>query len=89
MNVDDVKKMMIDLVIECVPVVKANKSVVDILTWENIFKDEPVKRILGIPDDVEVIAMTPLGEPDESQPERKRKVLSDVVYQGKWPLAPA
>ncbi|MFH1581693.1 MAG: nucleotidyltransferase family protein [Pseudomonadota bacterium] len=36
-RVEDVKKIMVKLLIECVPVVNTDNEVVEVLTWENIF----------------------------------------------------
>jgi len=42
--------------------------------------DEQVKRSLGIPEHMVVIAFTPLGYPDESPPPKDRKPLEAIVH---------
>lgn len=47
--------------------------------WLGNFNSEEVKEILSIPEDVKVIAMTPLGYPAENPPARSRKALEKIV----------
>lgn len=50
--------------------------------WIAWFKEDKVREILGIPEDVRVVALTPLGYPDESPERTPRKPLEDlVVYE--------
>ena len=42
------------------------------------------KKILGIPDELKVIALTPLGEPDEVKESKERKSLEEIVRWGKY-----
>lgn len=48
---DDVKKIMLNLLLESIPVVKNNNEVCHILTWEEIFSDKSTrnKRHINIP----------------------------------------
>lgn len=57
------------------------------------FNEAEIKKILQIPDDVHVIAVTPIAYPqggsyDEASRERlsqrERKSLKDVTFSGKW-----
>ncbi|NQT79858.1 MAG: nitroreductase family protein [Candidatus Aminicenantes bacterium] len=51
--------------------------------WIGSFEEEEVKSILNIPEDVKVLALTPLGYPAERPPDRGRKHLEDIVsYDG-------
>jgi nitroreductase len=51
--------------------------------WIGGFDEKGVKEILGIPDDVRVVAMTPLGYPAEEPAQRPRKKLDEIVcYDG-------
>ncbi len=52
--------------------------------WIGSFNEEKVKRVLGIPEDVRVVALTPLGYPAESPPPRPRKPLSEIVFYNRW-----
>ena len=47
--------------------------------WIGAFEEKDVKSILGIPDGVRVLALTPLGFPDESPVSRGRKNLEEIV----------
>ncbi len=47
--------------------------------------DEPtVKQTLGIPDDVRVVAYTPLGYPAETPGPKDRKPMDEIVSHEKW-----
>ena len=51
--------------------------------WIGAFEEEEVKRILGIPENVKVLALTPLGYPDEAPLPRRRKSLEEITsYDG-------
>ena len=52
--------------------------------WIGWFSEEAVKSLLDIPDDVKVIALTPLGFPAESPEQRDRKDLEEIVFSGRW-----
>jgi nitroreductase len=39
---------------------------------------------LGIPPEIRVIALTPLGYPDEEPNRRPRKALSEVLFLERW-----
>ena len=43
-----------------------------------------VAEILGVPEGYVVVAMTPLGYPDEEPTARPRKELSEIVFQGRF-----
>lgn len=47
--------------------------------WIGAFEEGAVKPILGIPVDVRVLALTPLGYPDEIPRDRGRKDLGAIV----------
>ncbi len=47
--------------------------------WIGAFEEERVKSILNIPENVRVLALTPLGYPDESPPQRERKRLEEII----------
>lgn len=52
--------------------------------WLGHFDEAEVKRILAIPENVRVIAMTPLGYPDETPAARPRKEFDEVVCFDKY-----
>ena len=47
--------------------------------WIGAFEEKEVKSILQIPDNVKVLALTPLGYPDENPNSRGRKSLDEIV----------
>ena len=47
--------------------------------WLGAFDAEAVKKMLGIPADVKVVTMIPLGYHDGTQPRRDRKPLEEIV----------
>ena len=52
--------------------------------WIAAFKEDKVREILGIPEDVRVIALTPLGYPDETPERTPRKNLEDLTVFDKY-----
>lgn len=45
--------------------------------WGN---DAKIKEVLGIPERVRVLAVTPLGYPDEEPQARSRKSMKEIVH---------
>ncbi len=52
--------------------------------WVRWYEDDKVKEILGIPEHVEVMALLPVGVPDEDPPQRPRLELDQLVYGEKY-----
>ena len=52
--------------------------------WIGAFEEVEVKAVLGIPAEARVLALTPLGLPDESPAARGRKPLATVVSYEKF-----
>lgn len=53
--------------------------------WIGAFFEEPIKKILNIPEDVRVVALTPLGYPkDNLIISKKRKNLDEIVCYEKY-----
>ncbi|ODS30881.1 MAG: nitroreductase [Candidatus Scalindua rubra] len=52
--------------------------------WVRWYEDNKIKEILGIPDHVEVIALLPVGIPDEDPGPRPRLSLDKIVYSDKY-----
>lgn len=46
--------------------------------------DEAIKRVLGIPEHVRAVAVTPLGYPDETPEPKVRKTLSEIVHHDRF-----
>ena len=47
--------------------------------WIGAFNENEVKEILRIPEDVRVVALTPVGYPAEEPEDRGRKPLKEIV----------
>ena len=47
--------------------------------WIGAFDEAEVKKILHIPDPVRVLALTPIGYPDDIPPDRGRKSVDEVI----------
>ena len=52
--------------------------------WIGAFDESSVKKILGIPDDIRVVAMTPLGYPAQDPAARPRKEVEQIVCFDKY-----
>jgi len=53
--------------------------------WIGAFDEEEVKRALGIPGKVRVVALTPLGYPaEEKGPVTNRKTLEEIIRYDRW-----
>ena len=52
--------------------------------WIGSFEEDAVKEILGVPPQVRVLALTPLGYPAEDPPGRGRKDLTQIVSEEKF-----
>jgi len=53
--------------------------------WMGWYDEELVKRSLGIPDDIRIVGITPLGYPDQEPKQRPRKQLQEIAYFNQWP----
>jgi nitroreductase len=49
-----------------------------------LFDNRKVAQILGIPDNIHVVEMTPLGYPEFQPNPRPRKTLAEIVYYEKY-----
>ncbi len=52
--------------------------------WIGAFDEEEVKRLLRIPDELKVVALLPIGFPDEAPAPRARKPLKEIVFLEKY-----
>ena len=52
--------------------------------WIGGFEQPPLKEALGIPEEYDVVALTPLGYPAEEGRPRDRKPLAEVVSENGW-----
>ena len=52
--------------------------------WIGAFSEEEAKKILSIPEYIRVVAMTPLGYPDQPPSQKSRKSLDQIVCYEKY-----
>jgi len=52
--------------------------------WIGAFEEDEVKKILKIPKEVRVVAMTPLGYPNQPPSQKFRKRLNEIVCYEKY-----
>ena len=52
--------------------------------WIGAFEEHGVKDILGVPDGIKVLALTPLGYPAEEPAFRGRKSLDEIVSNERY-----
>jgi len=52
--------------------------------WIGAFSPDKVRRILGIPDDIEIIDLMPIGYPADSKPAARREAIERIVCYEKW-----
>jgi nitroreductase len=49
--------------------------------WIGAFDENEVKRILNIPEELTVVAMLPIGVPNESPPPKPRKPFEEIFFK--------
>ena len=52
--------------------------------WIGAFDQEKVKALLGIPDDVCVVELMPLGYPADTARSKQRKDLGEIAMRERW-----
>ncbi|MDD3642444.1 MAG: nitroreductase family protein [Candidatus Krumholzibacteria bacterium] len=52
--------------------------------WIGAFFEEQVREILGVPEEVKIVALTPLGYPSTEKIIRPRKALGEIVMHERW-----
>ena len=53
--------------------------------WIGAFQEAVVRKILEIPSHIRVLAMTPLGYPDEVKEKvTRRKKMDEIIHNNKW-----
>ncbi|HET89653.1 MAG TPA: nitroreductase [Chloroflexi bacterium] len=52
--------------------------------WIGAFDPQAARQVLGLPDDVEPIAFTPLGYPADEPKPKKRQALAELVRYERW-----
>jgi nitroreductase len=49
--------------------------------WIGAFTEEEVKKILMVPDNLVVIALLPIGIPDDNPPPKPRKAFNEIFFK--------
>ncbi|KPJ62380.1 nitroreductase [candidate division KD3-62 bacterium DG_56] len=52
--------------------------------WIGAFDENAVRRALGVPPNIRVVAETPLGYPDEDPPPKPRKSLEEIACMERY-----
>ena len=52
--------------------------------WIGAFEEEQVKQLLGIPEEMAVVALLPIGVPDERPQAKPRKDLSEIFFEEEY-----
>ena len=52
--------------------------------WVAAFDPEAAREVLGLPDDVEPLAFTPLGYPEKARSQTARRPLEELVRYERW-----
>lgn len=52
--------------------------------WIGAFNEKDVKEIVCVPENVRVVALTPIGYPNEQARERSRKPIEEIVSYNKY-----
>ncbi len=52
--------------------------------WIGAFKEEPAKKLLGVPADVRIVELMPLGYPADKIRPKSRLSLDEVFIREKW-----
>ncbi|MGD0495816.1 MAG: nitroreductase family protein [Candidatus Bathyarchaeia archaeon] len=52
--------------------------------WIGAFDEDAVKSLLKIPAKMKVVALLPIGMPDEKPAPRRRKELSEIFFREEW-----
>lgn len=52
--------------------------------WIGAFDPAEARAVLGVPDSVDVLALTPLGFPDDTGRPKTRKNLEEIVHWEGW-----
>jgi nitroreductase len=52
--------------------------------WIGAFDEDAVKRLLKIPARMKIVALLPIGLPDEKPASRPRKENSEIFFREEW-----
>ncbi|MCD6361610.1 MAG: nitroreductase family protein, partial [Armatimonadetes bacterium] len=52
--------------------------------WIGAFDADKVRDLLGIPEEIVVVGMLPIGYPDAEAPPKKRLAMDEILFQERW-----
>lgn len=52
--------------------------------WAGWFDEDRARDALGVPEDMRVVAILPVGYPDEQPDPRPRKPLAEIAFSNEW-----
>lgn len=52
--------------------------------WIGAFEEEQVKQLLGVPERIAVVALLPIGVPDEKPQRKPRKDFGEIFFDEKY-----
>lgn len=52
--------------------------------WIGLFDEDKLKQALDIPEQIRVVALSPLGYGDETPEPREKKGIKDITFHNKW-----
>lgn len=54
------------------------------MCWTGIFDESVLKKMLKIPDNIRIVALSPLGVPDQTPNPRPRKSVEEMAFGNYW-----
>jgi nitroreductase len=52
--------------------------------WIGAFNEDELKRLLKIPEKIKIVALLPIGAPDEKPTPRPRRDFHEIFYKEEW-----
>lgn len=83
-KIDDKSYFMVDCGIAMEHLVLAATNEGYGTCWIGSFEEDEVRKILNIPENLRVVAMTPIGETDEPDVHYPPKDISQHIYYNNW-----
>ena len=54
------------------------------MCWIGAFIESPIKHLLGIPADLRIVGLSPIGIPGESPEMRPRRKMEEVFFYNRY-----
>jgi len=52
--------------------------------WVGLFDEQPVKALLDIPENIRIVALTPVGNSAQTRDAKSRRPLDEFVFSNTW-----